>query len=608
MPGMHSGLNTDSQTVVSAFETALVHQGLVALLLLALVAVAWNVCRSAQLRLAARAGDRQAVGPPTPEPAARRVVRIAFALLWIFDGILQGQVSMPLGLVPQGISPTAASSPAWVQHIVNVGATIWSYHPVSAAAASVWIQVGIGLWLLVAPRGRWSRLAGAVSVGWGVVVWVFGESLGGIFAPGASWLFGVPGAVVFYCAAGVLVALPERSWSTPALGRRLLRAMGAFFLAMAVLQAWPGRGFWQGRLARGGAGALTAMVRQMAQTPQPHVLSSWVAAFAAFDAAHGWAVNLFVVLALAATGVWFLSGRPAVVRVGVVGGIVLCLADWLLVQDLGFLGGTGTDPNSMIPMALVFVAGYVALTRVRPAPGGVVVPMAGAAVPGWWERALASPTYAFRATAALGAIGVVLLGAVHMAAAAADPAADPILSEAINGAPVASDAPAPAFHLVDQRGQPVSLSGLRGKTIGLTFLDPVCTSDCPLIAQEFKAADAMLGADAAHVVLVAVDANPRYVQPEFLRAFDAQEGLDRVPNWRYLTGSVAQLTRVWNAYGCQVSYEPGGAMIAHSDLAYVIDRRGHTRDILNADPGPATAATQSSFSVLLANALRSASS
>ena len=43
-------------------------------------------------------------------------------------------------------------------------------------------------------------------------------------------------------------------------------------------------------------------------------------------------------------------------------GIVFCLADWVLVQDFGFLGGLGTDPNSMIPLIVLFSAGYLALT------------------------------------------------------------------------------------------------------------------------------------------------------------------------------------------------------------------------------------------------------
>ncbi len=41
-------------------------------------------------------------------------------------------------------------------------------------------------------------MAGLVSVGWGLIVWAFGEAFGGIFAPGLSFLFGAPGAVIFY--------------------------------------------------------------------------------------------------------------------------------------------------------------------------------------------------------------------------------------------------------------------------------------------------------------------------------------------------------------------------------------------------------------------------
>jgi hypothetical protein len=43
-------------------------------------------------------------------------------------------------------------------------------------------------------------------------------------------------------------------------------------------------------------------------------------------------------------------------------------------------------------------------------------------------------------------------------------------------------------------------------------------------------------------------------------------------------------------------------MIGHSDVAYVIDGRGHTRTEFDFDPGPGTAGTESSFSVELSNA------
>ncbi|HMK63302.1 MAG TPA: SCO family protein, partial [Acidimicrobiales bacterium] len=163
-----------------------------------------------------------------------------------------------------------------------------------------------------------------------------------------------------------------------------------------------------------------------------------------------------------------------------------------------------------------------------------------------------------------------------------------------------------AFHLVDQNGQPVGLASLRGKAVALTFLDPVCTSDCPLIAQEFKAADAMLGTSARRVEMIAVDANPIDTDPAFLRAFDAQEHLSSVPNWRYLTGPLSALRSVWNAYGVQVQAEDAGAMVAHTEIAYVIDRSGHTRYVLDADPGPGSWATQSSFSATLVGAIDTA--
>lgn len=611
MSGMGTGLNANNPTIVSAFHRELLHQGLVVLLILAVVLVAWNFLRARQL-LNAEAAEGGAHLPAMPfsgpEPAARRLLRVSFGLIWIFDGILQGQSSMPLGMAPQVIDPAAASSPGWVQHLDNAMATIWSYHPISAPAAAVWIQVGIGIWLLAAPRGNWSRLAGIASVGWGLIVWVFGEAFGQIFAPGLTWLFGAPGAVLFYCLAGGLVALPERYWASLRLGRMILRAMGVFFVGMALLQAWPGRGFWQGQPnPHATAGTLTSMVQQMAQTPQPHLLSSWVAAFGAFDAAHGWAVNLFVVVALAVIGAAFLTARPRIVQVGVIAGVVLCLADWVLVEDLGFMGGVGTDPNSMIPMALIFIAGYLAITKVPVVDGEAVVPIgaAPAAQVSWRERLGASPAYAFRSVAALGAIGITLVGAAPMALASTEPNASPILTQAINGAPQPENVPAPPFQLIDQYGKPVSLASFHGKTVVVTELDDTCTSACPIIAQEFRIADGLLGRDARRVDLVAINGNPQFITPDYLQAFDRQEGLTALPNWFYLTGSsLSQLEAAWHAFGMISQYLPAGAMINHSEFADVIDPSGHIRYILNTDPGPASEATQSSFSVTLADTIR----
>ena len=298
--------------------------------------------------------------------------------------------------------------------------------------------------------------------------------------------------------------------------------------------------------------------------------------------------------------------NPAIARVGVVAVVVLCLADWVLVEDFGFFGGVGTDPNSMIPMALVCIGGFLAMTRLPVAASTDVVPIVPdqAGTESWRQRLTTSPGYAAMSMAAVAALGIVLVGAVPMTLAAASPNADPILANAIDGSPNALHYAAPPFSLIDQHGQAVSLSSLHGKTIALTFLDPVCTSDCPIIAQEFRQADQILGADSKKVDLVAIDANPRYIAPDYLVAFDDQENLANIPNWLYLTGTDKELEAIWDAYGILVGYAPGGAMIAHSDTAYVISRDGDMNWVLALDPGSPTSATKSSFAVTLANTIK----
>ena len=649
MPGMNATLSPASPILISAFRSALLHQLLIIALVCTLLLIAWGASRTALFGSLARTPAAGAIRP-WREPRARRVLRVGFGLIWLFDGILQAQPQMPGGLGDQVIQPSAASSPGWVQHLVNFGVTVWDYHPIQAAAATVWIQVGIGLWLLLAVRGRSARLAGLASVAWGLIVWVFGEAFGGIFAPGLTVLFGAPGAVLLYVVAGALLALPERAWDTARLGRLLLAGAGAFFLGTALLQAWPGRGFWQGK-----AGSLTAMIASMASTPQPRALHAVVAGFGNFTIAHGFAVNLAAVIALALIGAGLLiaavraDARLALITV--VAAAVFCLADWVLIEDLGFFGGLGTDPNSMIPLILLFTAGYLGLAPV-PQPAPVAAPglvteisaMLAAPVPGssdssagdeessttvpeetpdaaqpggdgpepaganqragrFPELARAFARAPVRVVLGAGALGIVLVGAAPMAFATTNPNADPITAQAIAGTTGQFDTPASNFMLTSQDGRQVSLASLHGKVVLLTFLDPVCTSDCPLIAQEMRSADTLLGAKARSTELVAVVANPTYLSTAYTKAFTDAENLSQVPNWLYLTGSLSQLTTVWHDYGIEVEDLPAGAMAAHNDIAFVISANGTVTQELSDDPGPGTPATKSSFAGLMADSV-----
>ena len=654
MPGMNSDTGTGNAVLIAAFRDALLHQGLLLVLVFAVLGLALVSVREIRRPLPPKAGGAGVAGagqavagpaplaawtraglglrlriiarklgvgtgtPGDPEPRWRAVLRIGFGLLWVVDGLLQAQPAM-VSLPGQVITPESAGSPSWVRSIVDWGTVAWTYHPVQAAAAAVWIQLGIGVWMLAVRRGRWSQAAALAGVAWGFVVWVFGEAFGGVLAPGPSFLTGAPGAALLYVVAGALIAIPARAWASARLGRWLLAGSGVFLAGMAVLQAWPGGGFWKGD------SPLTDMIGEMSEVPQPRPLSSLVEGFGRFAAAHGFAVNLVVVIVLAASGLGLLSARPRLVRPAMLAAVALCAVDWVLVQDTGVFGGLGTDPNSMIPVALLIIAAYLAWTASR-APAGAPV-SAGAAVPAGaaaggageerpgpeparrpvrrsWRRRVAMALLSVdgRTVAAAGALGITLLGAFPLAAAAADRSADPLIARALNGPVSQENVPAKPFQLVTAEGRTVSLASLRGKTVLLTFLDPVCTTDCPLIAQQFRTANELLGARRDQVALVAIAANPAYYSAGALRAFDRQEGLDQVPNWTFLTGSLPQLRKVWHDYFFSASLVPGGGMVLHSDVAFVIDAHGQLRYELNLDPGPADSATQASFASELAAA------
>jgi cytochrome oxidase Cu insertion factor (SCO1/SenC/PrrC family) len=646
MPGMNGGLTPTNQTLQAAFKTALLNQGEVALLIFVVLAIAWVACREMlPLRVKVRLSARQAALPA--EPVGRKLLRIGFGALWVLDGILQAQPAMPAGLPSGVIAPAAAGSPRWLLDVINWAGTGWSFHPIQAAASVVWIQLGVGVWLIAAARGPWSRLAGVASVGWGMVVWVFGESAGSMLAPGATFLNGAPGAALIYVAAGALLALPDRYWHDARLGRITLQACGACLAAFALLQAWPGNGFWRGRV-HGQLGPIAAMVKSMAVTQQPAVIARAVSDFGSLAAAHGFAVNLVAVLVLAGTGAALLTGRISFVRPAVIVAIAFFLADWVLVQDLGFFGGLGTDPNSMLPLSLLVLAAFLAMTRVPVAPalepaasptavpeaspqsadplagpaagrlaGPAADPVAGSAADGTTGRArprlgrglsrrlrIALGTASASVVVALWGGGVIALGAAPMALAETSRTADPIIATALNGSGATLNFRAAAFSLTDQYGRPVSLASLHGKVVLLTFLDPVCTNDCPLIAQEFRQADQILGGGSRQVELVAIVANPLYRSIAYTQAFDRQELMTGLPNWLFLTGSLQQLTRAWKGYYVTAQLSGPGAMALHPDVAYVIDARGIARTELNMDPGPGSASSESSFAVELANAAK----
>src|SRR5271154_5340425 len=112
---------------------------------------------------------------------------------------------------------------------------------------------------------------------------------------------------------------------------------------------------------------------------------------------------------------------------------------------------------------------------------------------------------------------------------------------------------APDFRLVNQFGQPMSLSQFRGKVVMLSFEDSECTTVCPLTTQSMLEAKQLLGAAGNQVQLLGVDANPDATSGADVLSYTRVHGL--VNQWDFLTGSLAQLKSVWSAYHIAVQVE-----------------------------------------------------
>ncbi len=589
MPGMQAqGVANANPVVVAAFHHSLVVGFLLVAGLLLIGSFTWLLVTSSWT------GSVRASW--SGEPRARRVLRIGFGLLWLVDALLQLQPQMPLGLPGSVLLPSAEGSPGWVVSLTTWGAHLWERQPVHAAAATVFVQLGIALWLLLAARGPWSRLGGLASVLWGLIVWSVGNAFGGLLAPGPSLLFGQPGSSLLYAIAGALLLAPDDAWRHRRLPRGLARGLGVGFGAFGVLQAWPGRGFWQGTRAGGhGPGPIAAMAQSMAATPQPHGLSVLVGHVGHLSASHPVLINALAVGWMLGVTALLLVASPRSTTAAAMVGCGGLLIIWVVIADLGVFGGTATDPNSMVPLGVLLSAAGIGVRRA--AVGVEADDRAEQVAQRSTPRSI--PRITERLVGAV-AMGIVAVGAIPLGIASASNKVDPILGQILNSGPQYENYPALDFHLVDQRSHPRTLESFAHKVVVLTFLDPVCTNDCPTIGQELLAADRDLGPAAKGAAFVAVDANPTYTQPAVLVAFSSAEGLNAEPNWFYLTGSLRQLRNQWAYYGAQVYAGTNGSMAVHDDVVYLVDGRGHVRMAVSARPGN-TAVLRDGFSAFLAS-------
>ena len=268
-------------------------------------------------------------------------------VLWILDGLLQLQPAMPnSAFLEMVIAPLLSGQPTWFIHVLGGGIQAWSDAPILANILAVYIQLGIGLILLLGRNRWWGRWGLWTTIGWGFFVWIWGEGLGMVLTPFATMLQGDPGSVFFYMGSAVLLLASERWWLSGHMTRWIRWGLVGLWLWGAAMQALPGSGEWK---------SIGQIYRQSAQNPQPSFLSTPLYHLAHWATVNpGWANGLVVLGLLALAMLW--AGRPfGRVTMALSYGVLAFM--WWAGQDFGVLGGVGTDLQTAPILALIVSVG-----------------------------------------------------------------------------------------------------------------------------------------------------------------------------------------------------------------------------------------------------------
>jgi hypothetical protein len=291
-----------------------------------------------------------------------RGVQIALGIIWLFDGLFQFKGFMfTHRIVTEVFEPAMKGQPAFIADPMRTlddfygrDLTLWN-------TLSGEIQVAIGLALICGKR--LVKPALAVSFGWAIWVWWFGEGFGGLTSNTLpAPLMGAPGAVILYAIVGLLVWPTDKQEGRSPAALGPLGDRGGLYFCSGLWAV--SAGLWLANVNRTKE-ATHGMIVGMAEA-SPHWLAKIQDSLAAHTTGHGTtiAVVLAIVSLAVAIGVWTPLRWPALSI-----GITLSLAYWLYGQDLGgpFWSEGATDFNAGPLFILLAVALFPVAQHVRAA-------------------------------------------------------------------------------------------------------------------------------------------------------------------------------------------------------------------------------------------------
>jgi protein SCO1/2 len=146
--------------------------------------------------------------------------------------------------------------------------------------------------------------------------------------------------------------------------------------------------------------------------------------------------------------------------------------------------------------------------------------------------------------------------------------------------------PAPALGLVDQRGDSVTLAGLQGRPVIVTFAFGHCTTVCPVTVRAARAAAERLRPQGAVLLVVTLD--PWRDTPSRLASVADEWQLGE--GMHVLSGDIATVEHTLSAWRVPRARNPATGDLSHPTMVYVVSPAGRITYALGADTDAIVAA------------------
>jgi protein SCO1/2 len=138
----------------------------------------------------------------------------------------------------------------------------------------------------------------------------------------------------------------------------------------------------------------------------------------------------------------------------------------------------------------------------------------------------------------------------------------------------------PAFHLVDQRGEPYGTVAMLGHVTVVDFVFTRCTSSCPRLTARMAELQGRLASARSDVHLVSFSVDPENDTPAVLARYAGAAHADPA-RWTFVTGPVddvsAAVVRGFKVSAAKFATGANDYDVTHGDWFVLVDAKGKLR-------------------------------